>query len=61
MTDNCSYGSLVGKCLKMKIFLLIKIVFYFLHKENPAFLRQKPRKLPSVEANSEGCADMYIP
>ena len=54
MIDNCNYGSLLGKCLKMKIFLLIKIVFYFLHKENPDFLRQ----LLSVEANSEGCADM---
>ena len=30
--DNCNYGSLLRKCLKMKIFSLFTIVFYFLHK-----------------------------
>ena len=30
--DNCNYESLLRKCLKMKIFLLFTIVFYFLHK-----------------------------
>ena len=30
--DNCNYGSLLRKCLKMKIFSLFTIAFYFLHK-----------------------------
>ena len=30
--DNCSYGSLLRKSLKMKDFLLLAIHFYFLHK-----------------------------
>ena len=30
--DNCHYGSLLRKCLKIKIFLLFTTVFYFLHK-----------------------------
>ena len=30
--DNCNYGSVLRKCLKMKNFLLFTIVFYFLCK-----------------------------
>ena len=32
ITDNCNYGSLLRKCLKIKIFSLFTIVFYFLRK-----------------------------
>ena len=68
--DNCNYGNLPTKCLKMKMFLLFPIVYstYMLlrqfclsnnlptHiKENIDFFQQKSQQLLSDKANFEDC------
>ena len=64
INDNCNYGNLLRKCLKVNILLLFTIVYSKINinvvntmhiTENTDFFRQKPRQLPSAEVNFEGC------